>query len=101
MTRLEQIVFNMRPELVAQCQLVKAASMVLAESQDCPERDAVAKAIQAQADAAREACRCYNDLRSLVGTLERKLGNPAPAFYEGEIRQAGDKPTPGCNCGTL
>jgi len=98
-TRIEQIIFAMRAELTAQCRLVKAAAMVLGESPDCPERDAVGAAIAAQAHAAREACRAYNNVRSLAGSLERAIGNHAPQFYEGDLRECG-LPIDGCHCCT-
>ena len=98
MTRLEELVAAMRAELTAQCRLVKAATMVLDESPPCPERDAVAAEIQAEAQSVIEACRHFNNLRSLVGTLERAIGNRNPQFYEGDLRASG-LPIEGCHCG--
>ena len=97
MTRIEQVIFAMRAQLTAQCRLVKAAVMVLEESPACPERDAVAAEIQAEAQSIMDACRHFNNLRSLVGTLERASGNPSPQFYEGELRPDG-LPIKGCHC---
>jgi len=63
-----------------------------------PTRIRVAAEIAAMATAQREVCRCFNNLRSLVGRLEREQGNPTPRFYEGMIRTTG-LPIDTCNCG--
>ena len=98
MTRLEYVIFAMRAQLTAQCRLVKAAVMVLDELEASPERDAVSVELQAEGDSIAQACRHFNNLRSLVGTLERAGGNPNPQFYVGELRPSG-LPIEGCHCG--
>lgn len=99
MTRMETLLTSMNLTMPAPCHHITAAIAVVKEYPSSPVRIRVAAEIAALAIAQREVCRCYNNLRSLVGTLEREQGNPSPVFYEGKIRTQGERPISECNCG--
>ena len=97
--RLEALISGLHPILRASCSPLGAAVFVVAEYPPSTVRDMVVNDIAAMAAAQRELCRCFNNLRSRVGTLEREQGNPSPEFYEGAIRFTGALPVAGCTCG--
>jgi len=99
MTRLEKVIETMRSQLTAQCRSIKASLIVLRESAEGPEREAVKEALLAAGRAQREACRCYNNLRACMGRMELAAGNPEPRFYAGDFVPLDELPLVGCDCG--
>ena len=101
MSRFEELLQSMDPTMPAPCHHITAAGAVVLEYPPSPERDEAVATIAQMAAAQREVCRCFNNLRSLTATIESQNGNESPVFYVGNRLKPGDKPTPGCNCGTL
>ena len=99
MTRMETLLLSMAPTMPTSCRFIGAAMSVVQEYPDTPARQRAIDCLAEMIAGQREICRCFNNLRSLVGTIEREQGNPAPQFYEGEIRPAGNLPIPQCTCG--
>ena len=90
-----------RPPIIETCRMVKGSLIALRELSPSPARDATERELLELAAHLRSACRAYNNARARMAGLERATGAAFPMFYQGELREAGELPTPGCDCGLL
>ncbi len=97
-TKLAEIVAQIRDVVVQPCYYVIAALDVMEEVPDTPAAKDVRDAMLEMASHIKANCRAYNNLRSRVATFEREQGVESPRFYEGDVQHPGDTPTPGCSC---
>jgi hypothetical protein len=90
MTRLEAVVKPLQAILHETCSPIGAATIVIQEYSASPARVDAEAALKELATAQVEICRCWDNLRSRLSSLELASGNAMPEYYVGPIRGVND-----------
>lgn len=88
--KLTQVVAAMRAAEISTCPYLVATRLVIDECEPSPALDAVREQVDKMLAQVRGVCVSYDNLRSLIGTLERERGVEKPWFYVAPLNETSE-----------